>query len=429
MKILLVTYTYPPSKSVNGFRPHYFAKTLAQHGYDVHVLTRHFTGLEKFNQYNEVNLTPFSISREEGVCVFRTPFENTWFKYHKISWIKNSGLWRFIYLIQLAVGRTTQESYNKWFKPYLIKLLKEYVYDLILVESGPTNLVNLVHNISTQFKIPYAIDFRDAYFHEMHLKNQQTLPVRKKLKLFFEKYYMKQSIQNSLFCISISDSLHKILDVPEEKREIILNGYDENIWSTLPESDVTRDFKIVIGGKLYDRDFLEPFLHAIYLFLSKSPENVRVLFIAPGDISIHDIIQAKLPFSSVQIIKDRLSYEETLIELSSAQVLMYHGWKGYTGIPGTKIFDYLRSGKNILIVPRDLDIIDELLLETKRGVSLDDPDKAAEQLNNWYQEWKSGEASKSYVMDEAIIHRYSREYQNDLLVKMIPRRLEARLKT
>lgn len=429
MKLLLVTYTYPPSKSVNGFRPYFFAKSLSQHGFDVHVLTRYFTGHEKFNEYNDVNLTPFSISREDNVFVFRAPFENTWFNYHKISWIKNSGLWKFIYLIQLAVGRTTQESYNKWFKPYLVKLLREHAYDLILVESGPTNLVNLVHKVSKKFSISYAIDFRDAFYHEMHIKNQRALPFNKKIKLYFEKYYISRSIQDSLFCISISDSLLKILDVPKEKGEVIVNGYDEKTWSTLSQPEINGVFKIVIGGKLYEKEFLEPFLHSIYLFLSKKPENVQVLFIAPGDNSIQGTIQAKLPFPSVQIIKDRLSYQETLLELASAQVLMYHGWKGYTGIPGTKIFDYLRSGKNILIVPGDEDIIDEFLLETKRGVSMDDPDKAAEQLEYWYQEWKNGEHSESYMMDEAKIHSYSRDYQNDLLCKVILRRLKSRLNT
>ncbi len=59
MKILIVTYTYPPAKSVNGFRPYHFAKALTAAGWKVSVLTRHFTGNEEVPEaYRLTNKVP-----------------------------------------------------------------------------------------------------------------------------------------------------------------------------------------------------------------------------------------------------------------------------------------------------------------------------------------------------------------------------------
>ncbi|MEO5583308.1 MAG: hypothetical protein ABIR66_11490 [Saprospiraceae bacterium] len=411
MKILIVTYTYPPAKSVNGFRPYYFAKALVQQGYDVQVLSRHFTGIEKFNEYNDINLTPFSISREDGILVFRTPFENTWFNYHRISWIKNSGLWKIIYLIQLSLGRTTQESYNKWFKPYLNKILLENKIDLILVESGPTNLVRIVSRHAIYFQIPYSIDFRDVYYHDM-LK-RDSLKLSKRIKISLEKWYMKKCINSAFYIFGESDSKLHALGVPISKSMVINNGYDESLWEFEQVINRKNNFVILIAGTVYDQPFLKTFLKALHIFLNFNLADVIIRFIAPGSSGIIEKIQNELGSAKVDIIPDRLSYVDTIHQIRSAQVLAYHGWSGYTGVFSSKIYDYIRSGNKILIIPSDGDVIEKLLADTKSDQAFDDPQKAADQLMQYYEIWMEG-GNLAQAPDLNEIQKYSRQAQNKI---------------
>ena len=424
MRILIVTYTYPPAKSVNGFRPYYFAKALISKGHQVQVLTRHFTGSELFNEYALPNRYPYSISKENGTIVHRVPFINTWFRYYRNSFFLSTGIWRIVYLMQLILGRTSQESYNKWFKPYLEKIIKRYNFDLILVEYGPSNLVRIVNKLATDHKIPYAIDFRDAYSQEMCIKNQALLSIGKRIIIRLEKYYLKSSIHNAAFCISLSRQLLNVLGIPLEKQEIISNGFDEDEWDSISTSWNTNIFRITIAGTLYNKEFLMPFLHSIKEFIKMKLDHIEVLFIAPGSDEVINKIVETLEFPQIRIIKHRISYHQTCKWMASSVVLMYHGWRGYSGIASTKIFDYIRSGNKILIVPGDDDIIDEIIMKTKSGVIANDPTIGANQLYIWYNQWKDNIVMNSNL--PSSISSYSRGSQNSNLSVIIDRRLQPR---
>ena len=423
MNILIVTYTYPPSKAVNGFRPYHFAKALVKGGHRVHVLSRHFEDAEGYEDEGNPVKTPFSIAREDEVIVYRTSFRNSWFGYKRNKWLQSTGAWKVMYLIQLMCGRTTQESYNEYFKPYLSKLLAMKLYDLILVESGPTNLVRTVSKLARHYHIPYAIDFRDVYYHDMCRVDQKKVSWMNKVKIYLEKHYMKSGIAHSLFCISLSDTLHDILQVPGEKRERIINGYDDMVWRAIQPQNTDHQFRIVVGGKLYDREFLQPFLQSIRYFLNKQLPDVEVLFIAPGNAGMIKRIKSELSDQNVRVIHDRMTLQDTLNAISSAEVLMYHGWQGYHGMTSTKIYDYLRAGKHILIVPGDQDVIDQLLNELNAGISLDDPELAANQLVAWYDQWVHRAASQRNISQDKLAF-YSRTYQSELLNKIVNRRMK-----
>lgn len=391
MKILIVTYTFPPSKSVNSQRPYYFANTLLNAGHQVHILTRHFTGQERQDAMNTINKTPFSLTIESGIHIYRVPFKNAWFWYDRWTFGKRTGIWHLIYFIQLLSGRLSQESYNKWFQVYLSELIKSNRYDRVIVESGPTNLVRLVSKVCTCLKLPYLIDFRDAYYHDMYRKDQRFISMNRKLKIFFEKHYMVSSIRHALKCITLNNQMGKILSIPEDKLIIIPNGYDEGKWELVERSfkqGTNARFQILIGGKVYNLPFLQTMLETLRIFLTFNPKDTGILFIAPGSSEVINMIRKNLPYPEVKIIEERIGADSIIQAYLNSHVLLYHGWPGYTGCMSTKIYDYIRSGKPILIVPNDHDVIEDLLNDTKLGICMDSPGEAAEILLRWYTSWK-----------------------------------------
>lgn len=418
VKVLIVTYTYPPAKSVNGFRPFQFAKILKQAGWEVEVLTRHFSGNESLPEdYNKRNNTPFSISAQPEALVYRVPFYNSWFKYYDITWIRNSGLWRFIYFIQLLLGRVAQESHNSYFKTYLPSILRHQKYDVVIVESGPTNLVRLVSKYAIKQGIIYTIDFRDAYYHEMY-QDFSSLPWNKKLKIRLEEWYMAKPIKNAARVFSLSDAWLDILKVPHRLREVVNNGFDASEWDKIKPNPNPNKFVIASIGTLYDKPFLIELLKAISLFLEKQSDQVEVKFIAPGNTQVINKIKQYLPYANVKIDQQRKTYRESIQSIADADVLIYHGWKGWRELAGTKIYDYLRSGNYILVVPSDDGIIARLINPSEAGVITDSPDEAAVALVRWYTAWTIN-GSLLPKVDKIRLEVYSREYQSAILEKSL----------
>ena len=428
MKVLILTYTYPPASSVNGQRPYYFAKALKDSGHTVEVLTRHFTGHEKWDEYNTENLTPFAISKEDGIMVYRTPFKNTWFDYYSYAILKNTGLWKWMYLIQLAIGRTTQESYNHWFKKYLNNILANGV-DLVLVESGPTNLVILASKMCSINSIPYCIDFRDVYYHEMLWKG--SLSWNKRLKIYFEKRYMAASIRKATLVIGESKQKLNVIKVPKHKSYVIHNGYDEELWASgeVPLNN-TQPFTILVAGRLYAKPFLEILLDSFAEFITYGYHDILIRFLAPGDTEVINRINHKLEPRYLEIIPERVSAAKALSYMKSAHVLAYHGWQNYTGVYSTKIYDYIRSGKRILICPTDSDVMEELLSPLPGCHLTSDSREAAKVLQSIYTQWKANhlmdvdrnhtEASPAMENSTSCsIYEFSRQYQSKKIVGIL----------
>lgn len=414
MNILIVTYTYPPAKSVNGFRPYHFAKALTAAGWKVSVLTRHFTGQERIPEdYSRPNRLPFAIDRQPEALVYRVPFYNSWFNYFQYAWIRNTGLWKMIYFIQLLVGRTHQESYNKYFKIYLPTLLKQKSFELILVESGPTNLVRLVSRYAMKYKVLYAIDFRDAYYHDMY-RDPKTLTWNKKIKIQLEERYMSVAIRNAVKVISLSNAWLDLLKVPAAVRTIVENGFDETAWKQIKKNQPVNRFVISSIGTLYDQPVLNELLKSIALFLNQGHQDVQVRFIAPGGQAVLSKIKHLLPYENVHLEEHRISYQDAIQCAADSHVLIYHGWKGWSELSGTKIYDYLRSGNKILVVPSDDGPIKKWLTRMKAGVITDSPEEGASALQQWYEEWKTNGSLESNT-DLADLLPYSREAQGKIL--------------
>lgn len=418
MTVLIVTFTYPPARSVNGFRPRHFAKAMVEKGWEVRVLTRHFTGKENSAEdYRKPLNTAFSISEEEGVHVYRTPFKNSWFTYYENVFLRRTGLWKVVYLIQLFAGRTCQESYNSYFRKYLSLVLKTKKPDIILVESGPTNLVRLVSQRAVKYGIPYAIDFRDLYYHEMY-RDFSGLAWNKKIKIRLEEWYMRKAIRDASKIVSLNTTWLEILKVPVGKRLVVSNGFDGFAWDhTVPRKDLGH-FTISVVGTIYARPFLDIFLNALDRFLRLKNQRVRVRFVAPGRQETIQKIRRVLPYPEVELEEIQWPYEKAISLMAASDVLMYHGWPGYRQLVSAKIYDYIRSGARILIIPADQNGLDDLVRQTGSGISCTTAEDGAAQLEAWYRDWESGNLNQKKVSGEGLV-RFSREFQANILVNAL----------
>jgi hypothetical protein len=170
---------------------------------------------------------------------------------------------------------------------------------------------------------------------------------------------------------------------------------------------IVQDLNILLKG-------LEKFL----FYNINNGNNINVNFIGAGSVSeIKELITEKLNFKNV-LITNKIERKKAIEIGKKSHILIYAGWKNYKGVYSGKIFEYLGLKNNILIAPKDNGVIDNLLKETKAGISVNTSEEVFYYLQNNYQHWLEYKNIKYYGIPEKI-NCYTRENQNKKILNFI----------
>ena len=104
--------------------------------------------------------------------------------------------------------------------------------------------------------------------------------------------------------------------------------------------------------------------------------------------------------------------------MNSAQLLLQLSYKNKKGIVSSKIFQYMNSGKPILLVSNNEDIMEKIIRETNTGEICKTPEKIADYILNSYSKWENNQTLERKVNKEKLAF-YSFKNQVDLLDKII----------
>ena len=109
--------------------------------------------------------------------------------------------------------------------------------------------------------------------------------------------------------------------------------------------------------------------------------------------------------------------------MSNAQILVFPGFPEVPGNYTGKIFEYLGSRRNILLVPSDKSVVADLITKTKAGQIVDSSDEVSAYLADKFDEWQqNGHCSYHGVRSET--EQYSRGSQTAKLAYLIKQALE-----
>ncbi len=428
-KALILTYFFPPANSVAAFRAWSWAKHFKKHGIYPVIITRHWAGNE--NGWNDLLVHhegDLSHEKYDDYEVFRLPssklpilrfFGKSLMKFNIFSKAMYFFLHYFGYLNIITDGDSS-------FRPFLKKHLQNNHYDVIIATSPPLNLIRLAAYLHKKFKIPFVIDHRDLWNNDYLKEDYQPGG----LWGFLEKrtlYWLKKWLKDALFCSTVSQPIaDKLGIVFEQQREVVQNGYDDDIFKVLVKEQQSH-FSIALSGTYYPQQDLNLMIDGLLLFLKgKSPDEVKISFIgltANGVVS--DLFKKKIPEEFTEWT-DRVAMKQAMQKVKNAHVLLHSGWKGYKGVYTTKLFDYVASGNNILLAPGDYDVMDDLINETGTGKIADSPESFAFIMNQWLEDWKAGEIP--YHGNENR-NKYSRSYQAENMASKLNLALDKRLLT
>lgn len=411
MKILIITYYFPPCNGIAPNRPNSFANDFSKE-HEVKVITRHWSGNE--NEWEDYLKSDHQLREVEKVNdrleVIRIPYHSKIRKPNK-----------FRTFVDLMNGKIDSEIDSLQFYEESSRTISQWKPNLLLVSSPPLNLVKLAASLHSKHQLPYIVDFRD-FENNIVLNQSNQISFINQIKFYFHSKYTLKHLKNCSYIFSVNEEITDYFKSKlNQPTEVIFNGYENSIFSKFkPLNELKGDiFNISIIGTVYPNQDLKVFLSAFKQVISKlSNPSIQFNFIGTDTIKeIGDIIRNEIPEKHLLITK-RLPRLEALKHLEKSHLVWQPEMPGYKGMYTGKIFEYLGAKRIIMIAPSLGDVLDKLLEETQAGKSFKSDLEISSFIVNQYNKWLET-GFLEYKGNNDAIDKYSRENQSRKLLNSI----------
>ncbi len=411
---------------ISSYRAKGYVDHFKKHGFDPTLVTHHWQ--------NDLSKLDISFDKSESGTVIRIPLKKTKFsnfvaKIETIKYISRLSIFiRWIFGLLDSDSRCWDSYWSM--KQFTFKYLEMEKFDIVMGIFSPHYHLKLCYEINRRFGIPYFIDFRDLW--DNRVIHRDYLPtITEKIQDFIIKYHWKRWLVKSIFfSVTSKEWAFKIKEILEIDGIVILNGYEEWDVSKNKNSGI---FTILHGGNLYTHQKLDIFLNGCKMFIEKcQPSRFVVKFIGARTRDSKDRLSSYLsnPHGLIRqylepkycIISGRIPKKKLMEEMALSSLLLFPSFPNSPGTYAGKIFDYLGSYKNILVVPDDNNVISELIGSTKAGFIVNTPDEVCELLEMLYSEWEENN-NLIYNGVKSEIRRFSREAQVSKLAKVLKKKL------
>lgn len=432
MKILIITYFFPPLNSIASLRLYSFAKYLTEFGLDVTV----FTTPKKIDNLNNEDSNIFFVNNGYKIIELEIPKP---FKIISINKIIN------------RIGRITGVYYknrfpddsDRWLKP-AINYLKDFYFDVVISSYGPYVCHNIALYLKKIQKIKYWIaDFRDLF---------TDSPIYTGIPLFYfiEKKMENQFINYSDVITVVSKSMINVFSLKTKKNiEVIYNGFFEEYFDPIINKNSfnfklsqnlleifnnKKIIKLVYTGTIYQSQKIDNLLIAINCLKNEGIINKDDFrFILAGSYDIVNNIK-KYNLQDIYIYLGLLDFKDSLKLQYLADVLLMpleeikinpnlKNLEKHKGILTGKLFEYL--GINlykltpIWVINKSIDD-EKIEILNKSGVAtffFDDINKLKSYLIKIIKDKE--ELLNEYKVNREFISQFSRKQQAKNLYNII----------
>lgn len=384
MKILMVTYRFPPYNSIGAVRCGKMAKYLMELGHEVKVLSC-------INQ-------PLPSTLEIEIPAENVRYAKWWDINEPINLLLNRKKRRETSLNSVGNRNTVKSRIlgmlgslykiffhhpdgqlgwrNNAYKEGLI-LIETWKPNVIYASAWPISSLIVADKISQKTDIPWVGELRDLWTDNPY----NNTPLWKKT---IERVWEKRLFSRALGLTTISEHAKEILQRKSSKpTEIILNGYDEedfkNIGHLTRYMNVFKDKKVHIlyAGMIYPgRRDPTPLLKAISLLSDKEKNKVHIHFYG-NQLEIVSEAAVNLKIESSVTVNKPISHKNILFLQTKADYLLLLMWdnpneKGtFTG----KFFEYVGANRPILCIGGTDSPPAKVIQKQKMGYVLQNPDE------------------------------------------------------
>ncbi len=420
-KLLLIAYFYPPLGGPGVQRPSKLVKYLDNLGVLTDVITVknivfHSTDdnllrEDKAHRIIRVKSSdPMSILRKftkpkvNATVYFKTPE-----KFKRI--IRN------IFPIDDKIG---------WL-PFVLmagkKLIYKNKYDSIMATMGPYTSGVAAYKLSKKYNLPLLIDYRDHW-----TLNPYIIYFSKFHKLLSEKWEKK--ILDFATAITVvsekmkNELISKFGSELASKIEVMYNGWDEEDFSNTIVHKKER-LRIKYIGNFYGHRTPKYFIKALELLNSRNqlPENILIEFTGNYYSETIEYISNSKVYHFIKI-KPQVEHKDAIKSLMNCDALLLFiaSHKG-NGVLTGKLFEYIRSGKEILAMVPPNGEAAQILRQNQHNMicEMENVEMIAQNFLNLLETLKTGNCRRQIPID------YNRENQTKKFLHFVENKLKTQI--
>jgi len=419
MRILIVSFYFPPYNSIAAVRVGKTARYLVTLGHEVRVVT---ADRQPFQQTLALEISSERVRYTSWIDV-KKPIHMLSGGQARIdlgdippgahqAW-RRSPIWSllktFLFFPDEQVGwlpfavRKCAQTVNQW-KP-----------DVILASSGPTTALVVAWLVSKRHQVPWVADLRDLWVDNHYYSHPEW---RKKI----ERRLERRVLSSASGLITVSEPLASTLRRGYQKpTRVVLNGIDFDDYPAHPVVPFRKgSVQILYTGRIYEgkRD-PTPLFQALKL-LGPLKEKLQVAFYGDNLNSVAQLAR-RTGVQSLVSVHPPVPYRESLRMQSESDALLLLLWNhpGEKGVYTGKLFEYLGAGRPILAVGPQDGAAADLIRARNAGFLASDPRRIAEKLKVWIDLKaqsggipsvpRDGLASLSRASQTGVLSEYLRE--------------------
>jgi len=411
-KVLLITYHFPPRPTVAALRPLGLARYLPEFGWQAVILTAALPGRPD-PQFEVIETQrPDSPTLRWGKRLFRLDPEQPLMAQiaHLKRKLRISSERSPLDLLLAAVGEiTAYPDPHKGWRAHALQaghdLLCRGGIHAIISASPPVTAHIIARELKERWRIPWLADFHDLWTQNYYYPYS---PLRRRR----ERKLELATLAPADAMVTVSPPAAGELAGLHTRKPVhsIAYGFDPGEVAA-GHVDLTGKFTITYTGNVYPRkQSPEPLFAALADLIAEGSldsADLEVRFYGPPA----GWIQKQAERYNLKDIVSQLgmvSREVALHRQRESQLLLSLKWNDarQRGVYSAKIFEYLAARRPVLAVGGFPDVVDDLLAETKAGVSGQTWLDVKPLLLRMYREYKSTGAV-TYAGDEAAINRYN----------------------
>jgi glycosyltransferase involved in cell wall biosynthesis len=416
LKVLIITYYWPPAGGSGVQRWLKFVKYLKNFGIEPIVYT---VDNAKYPKEDASLIAEIP----KGITILKQPiWEPTDLLFWKkkksqkkdISNSTNSGFLSFI-----RGNFFIPDPKIFWVKPSVVFLenyLEENKIDAIISTGPPHSMHLIAHKLHQKTNIKWLADFRDPWANLYYNKDfkQSKFVINKNKKL-------ENTILKNADCVlTVSNSLKNEFEKQAKRVEVITNGFDSEVLNSRT-SELDKKFSISYIGLLPKQSNPKLFFSALQQLCSENAafkNDLKLNFI--GDIS--DVVKKEIEINGLTESTEFIGYvshKKAIEYQQKAQVLLLliPNIENAHGILTGKLFEYLTANRPIFAISPANKDLEDILVQTNTGFVVEYANelKIKEAIEELYHRYKTG----FLFVDSKNIAQYHRKQLTKKLAVLI----------
>lgn len=425
MKILIISYYFPPINSIASLRPYSWAKYWSQMGHDVTVLTvqepprdndlqmdcTQFRTIRVANPIKNSFKRFFRSSAVDSIPIESKGSSNPGYLSKIKSFLQSKGIMATARMPDMNDFIITA-SYDK--------VASEY-FDLVVSTAGPYSEHLIAKKLKDTQKTAFWIaDYRDLWTQNHIFKGLFPFTL-------IEEYLEKQINRSADLITTVSKPLAKQIAAKYALHNVsvIENGFDTDDLELLPTEPYWHDKKtrLVYTGAIYKgkRDPSPLFEAIAAIRLSDEADllnELEVIFVGGNKADLEDLI-VKYDVNRWVSYGGFLPREDALRMHRDADALIFLEFEGegVDGILTGKLFEYFSSGTEIMgIGVTDKSTPGELIRRSGQGINFG---KESQKIADYLKELLQRKTKKTGIRNDFALETYSRKKLAEKMLLLI----------